>query len=363
MDKRQNRSIIIKINGKTSFVKEHTSENHQNQLKDADKCKACAPREKKHSVAKSGEKEDPEKIKEDAASQTAAAQEEPFRWILPENTGEQEFIAPVKKNKSAKTVLRKRPLQLKSLFKHHSSGKRSILSALFIILVAVLVGTAFGLTMLHMVTSEKQGTGTVSEPVFKETHENGNTGKFLDITVYVIQGGVFSTEEAAENSVNSLWEKGAPAGMIKMEDRYFVFIGIADNMDRAKKLGNYFAGKGIDSYAKEIIFYIDEHNSLKNEEIAFLQEALALINRLASVSATGIMTGNVSEDTNQPLSEQVNRWNKINGHPISRAELKEMKRELEQAVKKWSSLKDGGENLISIQQHLLNSLAFLQKLS
>ncbi len=358
MDKRQNRPIVIKINGKTSLLQGNTSEQELGKESGRNKTEVLP---KKQPDGES--KENAAKMKNDAESQTAAAREEPFHWVLPENKEGYDFSAPPEKNIRVKSVLKKMPLHSKTFFKHDQSGKRAFLSALFIIFAAILVGTGFGLAMLHMVASDqKQEAKTVSNPV-ENVEENGQAGIVTDKTVYVIQGGVFSTEAAAGNTVKMAAERGVPAGMLKMEGRYFIFIGVADSMDGAKTLGNYFAGKGIDSYAKEMNFHIDAKTGLKKEEIAFLEEASVLFDRLAAASAGGIISGTVSADTDPSLAELLDRWNKINENDISRPELKEIKRELDLAVKKLSSHHDGSERLISVQQHLVNALVFYQKLS
>ncbi|MFS8630631.1 MAG: hypothetical protein LOD92_05685, partial [Bacillales bacterium] len=146
MDKRQNRPIVIKINGKTSLLQGNTSEQELGKESGRNKTEVLP---KKQPDGES--KENAAKMKNDAESQTAAAREEPFHWVLPENKEGYDFSAPPEKNIRVKSVLKKMPLHSKTFFKHDQSGKRAFLSALFIIFAAILVGTGFGLAMLHMV--------------------------------------------------------------------------------------------------------------------------------------------------------------------------------------------------------------------
>lgn len=361
MDKQRNRTIVIKINGKDRPLKKPVN---QPGLKTDGK---RPENQAKQELSLKKEKKDV-KIEKEAADQAAATREEAFEWILPENQRFQTIFAARKKKTQSKKNIRKTGKATKTSFNNSAQNRKMVMSVLFITLFAILVGTGFGLIMLNMVKSDqKPGTETVSSesPGFAENPAGSNPKKAFSKTVYVVQGGVFTTETAAENSRAPAMEKGLPTATIEMDNKFFLFLGVADSLDEAKLFGARLQKEGINFYAKEMIFHFSENAGLYPEETAFLKEASSLFDTLAAASITGLREGIIPAESKGKLSSQINNWEKSSESNIQKAELKTIKKELDAAVKKISSYeKEGGEkHLVGVQQHLLHVLSCFQQLS
>lgn len=116
-----------------------------------------------------------------------------------------------------------------------------------IVTLALGVGTVFGVIMTNAVDIEKvQNQQAVSG---NESHvqEAKPTG-VQDVTVALIQGGVFSTAEAAEKAKL----KNIPATVIPSEGQFLLLLGAASTVEEAKELAESIEKKGIEVYVKEL---------------------------------------------------------------------------------------------------------------
>jgi uncharacterized protein YlbG (UPF0298 family) len=121
-----------------------------------------------------------------------------------------------------------------------------------IVLSALITGTLFGVTMIRAVNvpEEKPAAAAVSEASVQETSEQEMDR--VDVTVSVIQGGLFSTEEAAKKSVGIAKAKQIPASFISSGGQYMVLYGVFSSSDEAKNAAQQLEEKGTAAYVKDV---------------------------------------------------------------------------------------------------------------
>ncbi|EPZ39689.1 stage II sporulation protein B [Anoxybacillus ayderensis] len=127
-------------------------------------------------------------------------------------------------------------------------------SFLFAIALAVVLGTSFGFLVLTIIpTAEKIApTATLQQ----EQKEEAPIAQRTE-TVFVIQGGVFQDEKAANVYVQKIKAQHRPSVMIGKQPVY-VFLGMAWTKEEAKQMASLYEPLGIDTYVKSWNVSIDE---------------------------------------------------------------------------------------------------------
>jgi len=307
---------------------------------------------------------EPISVKEAAAGQEAQDEDE-FDWILPELEDTEEWIEYKIPNK--KKVSKGKSYQPFSNGKK-TSNKKSMLPSVFLtVFLAVVIGSSFGILLLKMVISDKilevDKSPAVEEPNSEQAAGADVTSLELPaITGYIIQGGVFSNVEAATSESATITNLGIPTKIIKMDEKAYFFVGIADNLPNAKSIGEKLKGIGIETYAKESSFGGGTIQKLNDSEKKLLEQAPDFYQTLANISATASLSSAIPADAVASLTTQFETWNGIKG--IENKALQELKTELEQAVVAINSYSDekDAKLLTKIQQHLLNFLAIYHAL-
>lgn len=363
-DKHLNRTITIKINGKDRPAQEQTATKGEIKKKRSHKKNVSI-----HNWQGNTEKVDVENLEEETFEQSAAASEEQFSWILPEEKAKPLQSSGIKKAKrpSIRKDTKGSAWTPKSSYRKKMSNKVATSIAL-IVLIAVLVGTSFGLVMVSMVKSDqKAGTESPPSEMASVTEENGN-GSGLSavetISAFIIQGGVFSTKEAAEKGLAQAVEKGIPGKIVEIDKQIYLFIGVADSIEHAKAMGGELEKEGFSFYAKEVTFGSTANTDLQEGEVSLVKQATVLYDTLASMSASATLSGNIPSGTKETLTGELKQWKKIDEKNIKTPEVLEMKKELDEAAEKMSSFEKNGDekSVVGVQQHLLNYLALYHHL-
>ncbi|MDF1506877.1 hypothetical protein PZE06_01640 [Robertmurraya sp. DFI.2.37] len=349
MDKSGNsKTITIKINGKDRSTEKEKQigecENNHEQQKNS----ASAPYKELENIA-SQELSAAEQVKE----------EDDFDWILPD-VEEQEQLQEYKimsQSKGKGGGKKGNPIRNKGI----------VPSILLIVFLAVLSGTTLGVLMLNMVISDSM-TEAVSGPV-EETppEEKANpTGTAVvelpALTSYLVQGGVFSTADAANVEAATMTKKGLPAKVIEIDQQFFLFVGVADNLENAKSLGSHLQESGIDTFSKEIAIGGGSLSQLQASERSLLEAAPNLYKLLLEICTTAHLSNSMATEQKNALAAQINQWKELEN--IQNEQLQQLKGELEGAANLLSSYSENHEQetLGDVQQHLLNFLSAYQAL-
>ncbi|MBU8879560.1 hypothetical protein BGM26_11240 [Bacillus sp. FJAT-29790] len=354
MDRPENgRTITIKINGKHRSYQE---------IKELDKSQGKQEAERE-SIQETNVPN--REIDSFPSIETAAAQEaledESFDWILPEETMESD----AKEDTIAKQPKRTNKNPFGTISKNlKKNNQNSFLSSVLIaVFFAVLLGTSFGLIMLKLVITEKeiateQPVITVENPGDKQS--TGSEKLMLQpLTAFVVQGGVFSTSEAAKQFQDETIPKGSSAQIIEMNGQAFLYLSVADSIEHAKEVGTQFKSKGIDVFAKPITFEEKSLNGLLPEEKKLLEAAPTIYETLAAGAAEATIGNSISDTIAASVEKQSAMLSGIESKLLKNDGIITLKGELDNAIQQLKAYKQSPSQatLTKYQNHLLGFLA------
>ncbi|WP_419956034.1 hypothetical protein ACN6MT_12070 [Neobacillus niacini] len=311
---------------------------------------------------------------QDVFLETAAAKDpidESFDWIIPESTENdiQEYKV-VSSQKQKKGEKRKTATFTTFSMKRNGSVLKSILvTAVF----AILIGTSLGVLMLKLVISENSKPA-VTQPVVEDKGTDkgsevatGGKGSSIAIgaqTVFIVQGGAFSTKDAASGAANEAKGKGAPAQTLTMNDKEFLFLGVTDSIENAKKIEGHYEANGFDDVLPKQIPIAEKNLSDINEtEKSFLEAAPAIFQQLSKVTSNAIVSGNISSEASKEVAGFGDQLNQSAGK-LKNEKVINLNKELSSALKSVEAFqeKKKKDSLVEAQQHLLNYLSIYYSL-
>lgn len=344
MDK-QGKTITIKINGKDRPLKDE-----KRLMLDEDESQYV------HSHRE-------EALKETAASQESAEADDSFDWILPDPIEEEVLkeykIAPKQAKKPKKnigiSVWNKKPTRNNRLY-----------STIFItVFFAVLLGTAFGVTILKFVTADTEQVAPAVTKVNPESEKpDTGTGTAKDsvelnqISAFVIQNGIFTTEEAAKERVNLLAGQGVVAEIFPVNGQFAIYLGMAGSIEDAKQTSNTLKDKGIEVFAKPVEITGGTAAEVTAEEGKFLEKAPEIYGILSSGKAD-------SPEVIKKVVEYQIMLSEIPDKSIEDKNILKAKASIERASKAFSDFqksKDANQ-LADMQTNLLAFLSAYQSIS
>ena len=173
---------------------------------------------------------------------------------------------------------------------------------------AVMTGVLFGFVAMSMLdsgtdTAPQSVTGTVGADLASpnensQTQTSGteissiaNTNVSIPgATYFMLQYGVFSMAEGANQAKNELAEAGIAAGSDPMDEAR-VYAGVSSNREEAKLISNQLKTEGVELYVREIslpavsdIVFTGDADAIS----PFFENSRALTDMLASLSITHI---------------------------------------------------------------------------
>ncbi len=298
MDKpKESKTITIKINGKESpFIEKN---------KDLIEKEKIAPQQQKTISINP--------INEEAAAAKEQSDEDSFEWILPKTTNtpiiEDIKSTPdsTKKKKLIPNLTANNPFKVKKL-----PLKKLSLSTFFSVFFAVLLGTFFGLMLLKIVPAEKvvendqpvvnQGVETPSTGE-KSTNYGTLTATRQSLTAAVVQEGIYSTKESAAQIKQKLNDKGTPAEVFTSDGQFALFVGVSNQVEEAKSIGNGLKASGVDTYSKQWIVGEKNLSNLHDEEKKLLEISPQIFQSIV----TSVSSTNGTNKIPQELMEKVNQ--------------------------------------------------------
>jgi stage II sporulation protein B len=310
---------------------------------------------------------------QDVLLETAAAKEpidESFDWIIPESAKNDIQEYKVVSSQNQKKGEKKKPASFTTFSMKRNGGvlKSIIVTAIF----AILIGTSFGVLMLKLVISENSKPA-VTEPVVvdkgsdKDSEATGGKSSASVLgaqTAFIVQGGAFSTKDAALDGASQAKGKGAPAQTVEMNGKEFLFLGVADSIESAKQLEGHYEANGFDDVLSKQIPIAEKIVSDINEtEKGFLEAAPAIYQQLSKITSNAIVSGSISSEAGKEVSGFGDQLNQ-SADKLKNEKVKSINKELSSALEKVEAFqeKKKKESLIEAQQHLLNYLSIYYSL-
>lgn len=349
-------TITIKINGEQKTFQEELPKDHSEDAvyKEADI----------HQIPSNSAK---------VFSETAAAQEstdESFDWIIPESADDEieEF-----KFKNEHAPKKSGNIKIASFSTKNNKKKngsqpfvRIFISAVF----AIVIGSAIGVFMLKLVISNP-GKKAEAEPNTMETagsaHGDSGSTKTTSASIeqmatYIIQGGIYSTEGGAKETVKELSAKGIPSQIVTMNDKTFIFLGVADSIETAKAISQHLKQNGAqDAFAKPLLVDGKKFSGLSDQEKAFIGVMPAVFKTFANTAGDALVSNEISQDARKALSSAEKQ---LAAKSIKNSNIQKLQKELIGAadrIKDFQKTKDS-KNLLDAEQHLLNYLSIYYSL-
>ncbi|MBM4762440.1 SPOR domain-containing protein [Bacillus sp. B15-48] len=225
-----------------------------------------------------------------AWNETAASKEsadDHFDWVLPDPTAVDENNKKIS-SKPQDAKVKQKPFRLPAI-KKMGNQPPFLTRILLNVALAVVVGLGFGLIILNTVTSKPQeGVQPNITPPSSEVPANSDTatGELAASSTFVVQGGVFSTKEAADRGVESLAGKGIHAQSVPSNGNYALLLATAPTLEDAKTVAAELESKGAEVFAKP--YELPEKNlqNINAQESGVLTNAAELFTLLsAGISA------------------------------------------------------------------------------
>lgn len=310
---------------------------------------------------------------QDVFLETAAAKDpidESFEWIIPESAENdiQEYKVVSSQNK--KKSPNKKTVSFATFSTKRNGGvfKSILVTAVF----AILVGTSLGALMLKLVITDSSKPA-VTEPVVvdkgsdkgSEDTEGKSSSTVLGAqTAYIVQGGAFSSKDAAAEGASQAKGKGAPAQTLAMSEKEFLFLGVADSIETAKKLEGHYEANGFDDVLSKQIPIAEKNVSDINEtEKSFLEGAPGIFQQLSKITSNAILSGSISSEASKEVTALDGKLNQPEDQ-LKNEKVKNLNKELSNALEKAKAFQENKkkDSIIEAQQHLLNYLSIYYSL-
>lgn len=164
-----------------------------------------------------------------------------------------------------------------SLLQHYKKKWSNVL--IFTIATAIIIGTVLGMGMLHLLTGQDADQGAavtniqndskIEEPAVAEKKEEvkpteKQAAALAPLTVYFVQGGVYSTKEKGQAAIQEWKDKGSAAAIKPQGDKYSLVIGLASDEQSVNQLIGHYKQEGIPVVKKK--WEITDQALLKNEK-------------------------------------------------------------------------------------------------
>ena len=227
--------------------------------------------------------------------ETAAAaekEEESFDWALPtDHEGASDFFVLPEPKKKKKPAVLAWGAKTKSPAGPAKKGPSWVKAPVLAAVCAVAIGSSLGYIVLKMGSdnpageiSKPAGTVPAASPGEKAPAAAAVSGASLK--TFLVQGGIYSSESAAEQMRSQVSEKAVPAEVFKLGEQYFLFLGAAGTLEESKALAVFLKEYGIDVFWKEI--EIKPASAGKND--AVLAGMNDLYQQLAAATAGLLLT-------------------------------------------------------------------------
>jgi stage II sporulation protein B len=201
------------------------------------------------------------------------------------------------------------------------------------VISALIIGSLFGVIMLRMFvtmdSSPEMGGNTNPAAIGTEDAEKENTENISDqnaqivefepITAYVLQAGIFTEIENAEDWAANYEAANIPTMVWQRDDQYFLFAGVANSAEEAAPAGEELGTEELEIYSKEWSTPLIEIALTANEE-EWLNSYLTFWHQALSSAAEDInnqleqLIESFPDDADQlsPLYDKLTEINEIN---------------------------------------------------
>lgn len=216
----------------------------------------------------------------------------------------------LKRTSTKQTFLEK--IKSNSFYKYLQ--RESVKKYMFVTLSAIVVGLMFGFVTLNILNHVGQPIDVDAVMTDGQATEQNDQGLLQDIeqlNAYVLQGGVFSSEENLHKWQDHFQEKGYPSVVWERDHLYYLFLGLAPSEQALNNLQHKMTDDGLDVYVKEWQTVNKEIN-LSEEDLLWVKSFITLWkSSITSVDEDNELSQKWHElvESNEELSEEIVQFN------------------------------------------------------
>ncbi|MFS0861724.1 hypothetical protein [Fredinandcohnia sp. 179-A 10B2 NHS] len=300
--------------------------------------------------------------------EVAAAREEEeddFTWVLPDASVKKDAtpdfeipIIPIEDLRKTKGPSKIPHFPKKS----KSSGIQVFTFKQFLvsILLAVVVGTGFGVMILKVVSDVNAGPeGAQTPPTTSEETPppSSNNGKeepaatdvieiqLESLSTGVIQGGKFSTLEAANTVVSQVKSSGYAASAVEQDGSFFVFMGIGADQQSIAGIKAVYESTELEYFVKAFVYEGGSYKNAAKSDSEAIATSLPLFKGLLAQSSQAFGTGTIADAEWEKLSTDYAKVKEIKQDKLT----EDMKAFITQIISAYESLqtfKTGGDKKV-----------------
>ena len=273
-----------------------------------------------------------------------------FEWILPDDSIDRKAVlVPAPPKKKVPKVVGFNTHKVK-----RPNGK-GLKTALMAIVCAVFFGSVLGLVAVKVITKEKEAgpaleTAAIPDLPVQSEQTKSAEGSSSALKAYLVQGGIFSSEEAAEQVRQKITEKNVPAEILKLDDSYYIFLGTAGSLEASKELAVFLKTYDVDVFWKELDLKASEINDSESASLETMKNVYQSLAGFSAAELTGGQSQAKAEDWKQDLAKL--------DQQSTAGKLADMKESLQSASENLTEYQDSKskEKLFEVQASLLEFL-------
>ncbi|MBJ8068657.1 MULTISPECIES: stage II sporulation protein B [Bacillus cereus group] len=273
------------------------------------------------------------------------------------------------------------PFQKAKLVSKEKKRKKWSNTIIAIVATAIVIGTAFGMGMLHLlkgqgttggseVTASKQmgneeskvGGTAEQTPAPKVEKQKAQVGTSLDpMKLYFVQGGIYSSEEKGQAALEEWKGNGGVAALKPSGDKYALVVGITSDEQAVNQLIDQYKQDGVSVLKKN--WDITDKALLKNDKEVgmFLAKVQPLYTHLTKYASSVQTSGKSNPKDIEAIEKE---WKAIE------KEAKSMKREDAKKLYTYTSIavqtikegKGDKESVAKLNQVIIDGLLSYEKM-
>ncbi|MGW6193477.1 stage II sporulation protein B [Bacillus cereus] len=273
------------------------------------------------------------------------------------------------------------PFQKAKLVSKEKKRKKWSNTIIAIVATAIVIGTAFGMGMLHLlngqgttggseVTASKQtgneeskvGGTAEQTPAPKEEKQKAQVGMSLDpMKLFFVQGGIYSSEEKGQDALEEWKGNGGVAALKPSGDKYALVVGITSDEQAVNQLIDQYKQDGVSVLKKN--WDITDKALLKNDKEVgmFLAKVQPLYTHLTKYVSSVQTSGKSNPKDIEAIEKE---WKAIE------KEAKSMKREDAKKLYTYTSIavqtikegKGDKESVAKLNQVIIDGLLSYEKM-
>ncbi|WP_002145536.1 hypothetical protein [Bacillus cereus] len=287
-----------------------------------------------------------------------------FDWMVVESERPKNVV-PFQKAKSV------------SMEKYRKKWSNTLIA---IVATAIVIGTAFGMGMLHLtgqgttggseVTASKQtgneeskvGGTAEQTPAPKEEKQKAQVGTSLDpMKLFFVQGGIYSSEEKGQAALEEWKGNGGVAALKPSGDKYALVVGITSDEQAVNQLIDQYKQDGVSVLKKN--WDITDKALLKNDKEVgmFLAKVQPLYTHLTKYVSSVQTSGKSNPKDVEAIEKE---WKVIEkeGKSMKREDAKKLYTYTSIAVQTIKEGKSDKESIAKLNQVIIDGLLSYEKM-